>query len=152
MAVWRLNVALVVLIAACGAEASPPLPLVPIEGAERTVDVSVTEFEFQLSTIEIRPGETVGFRIRNEGVVSHNFRVTTAVALDEYLSSDRTTPEQEHEALERIESQSTSVKVGPGTTQELLVKFDTSDPYDVLVCLIPGHFDAGMRADFKVSK
>ncbi len=152
VAVWRFNVALAVLIAACGAEASPPLALQPIEGAERTIDVSVTEFQFQLSTIEFQPGENVGFRIRNEGVVSHDFRVTTVAALEEYQSSARATPVQEEEALERLDSQSTSVKVGPGATEDLLVKFDASDPYDVLVCLIPGHFEAGMRADLTVSK
>ena len=152
MAVWRIIVALAVLIAACGAEASPPLALQPIQGAERTVDVSVTEFHFQLSTIDFHPGENVGFRIRNEGVVSHNFRVTTVAAVEEYQSSARATPEQEEEALERLDGQSTSVKVGPGATEDLLVKFDSSDPYDVLVCLIPGHFEAGMRADLTVSK
>lgn len=151
MADWRMNAVLIVMVAACGAESSPPLPLVPIEGADRTIEVSLKEFAFDLSTGEFHPGETIGFRVLNQGVVSHSFRVTRVEALEEYLSTTRSTPEQEEEAIERLDAQSTFMKVGPGDTRNLVVRFDTADPYDVIVCLVPGHFEAGMREDLSIT-
>ncbi len=130
------------LLVACGPEASAPLPVGPIPGTDRTVDVSITEFEFHLASNEFRKGETVGFRIVNDGKVSHEFRLTSSVELEHFLAEREETDDDEP-----FDEQSMLVRLSPGERQETIVTFGDNGAYDVLVCVIPGHLEAGMRAD-----
>lgn len=145
MARWVVLAALT-LVVACGPEASLPLPVSSIPGTDRTVDVSITEFEFHLATTEFRRGETVGFRVVNDGKVSHEFRLTTTAALEHFLF------ERSEEAgdEEPFDEESILVRLKPGERREVIVTFgDASDP-DVLVCVIPGHLEAGMKAELSL--
>lgn len=140
MARWAL-LGMLMFLVACGPEASAPLPVGPIPGTDRTVDVSVTEFEFHLASNEFKRGETVGFRIVNDGKVSHEFRLTSRAALDHFLA------EREEADEEPFDEQSMLVLLRPGERQEIIVTFGDNGTYEVLVCVIPGHFEAGMKAD-----
>jgi uncharacterized cupredoxin-like copper-binding protein len=140
---------LTVIVVACGAEASAPPPPVVIEGTNRTVEVSVTEFEFRLSSTEFFRGETVGFHIVNEGLVSHEFRLTTDAALTDFLAL---LPSEQDQALAQKAFDEATVlyKLKPGETLDLAVAVEPTDPFTLLVCLIPGHFEAGMKQELVV--
>lgn len=144
----RLLVGLVLVVAACGVEASPPLPVVPIEGADRTIDVTLREFEFSPSSFSFQRGETVGFRVTNAGAVTHEFRLTT----DENVAQIVAAREQDDEAAASLDASELLDEVAPAETREILVTFDDQAQYNTLVCLIPGHREAGMQASLAITE
>ncbi len=146
MASWKVLVVLAVALAACAGESSAPAPRVLIEGTDRTVDVSIKEFEFHLDTTEFIRGETVGFHIVNEGLVSHEFRLTTDAALSEFMALLPTVADVAL-AQQAFDETTTVYKLKPGEILDVAVPIDQADPYTVLVCLIPGHFEAGMQEE-----
>jgi uncharacterized cupredoxin-like copper-binding protein len=146
VASWKVLVVLAVALAACAGESSAPAPRVLIEGTNRTVDVSIKEFEFHLATTEFVRGETVGFHIVNEGLVSHEFRLTTDAALSEFMALLPTAVDVAL-AQQAFDETTTVYKLKPGETLDVAVPIDQTDPYTVLVCLIPGHFEAGMKEE-----
>lgn len=136
-----------IAFAACGVEASPPLPVIPIEGTDRTIDVSMTEFVFSPPDLVVGRGETVGFRVTNEGAVGHEFRLTT----DENVAEVMAARDLNDEAVSEVRPDELLNELAPGETREILVTFDDEVPYETLVCLIPGHFEAGMQASLTVN-
>lgn len=146
MARWKVLVVLAVALVACGAESSAPAPPVLIEGTNRTVDVSIKEFEFHIATTEFFRGETVGFHIVNEGLVSHEFRLTTDAALSEFFALLPTVVDVAV-AQQTFDEATIVYKLKPGEVLDVAVPVDQTDPFTVLVCLIPGHFEAGMKEE-----
>jgi plastocyanin len=95
------------------------------------VAISLTEFGMSPATITVEEGDMITFVVTNDGVAPHEFEVTGA--------EDR--EGHEHEAGHGEASESKLV-LGPGETGEITVMFDGSQ--DEIVCLIPGHYEAGM--------
>ncbi|MCL1693883.1 MAG: hypothetical protein M3096_09380, partial [Actinomycetia bacterium] len=58
-----------------------------LAAADRTVEVLMTEFAFDVNPFEVAAGETIEFVVTNAGVVEHEFRVSNDHRIEEHLAS-----------------------------------------------------------------
>jgi uncharacterized cupredoxin-like copper-binding protein len=114
--------------------------------ADRTVDVIMDEFTFEPSVFEVSAGETVRFVVVNEGAIEHEFRASNAHRIEEHLASghdDHDDDEEDHHE----EDGDIVLVLQPGETGEVTVTFpEDTTIYTEIACLLPGHYEAGMKA------
>ena len=106
--------------------------------ADHTVEIAATDdFAFEPSELTFTPGETVTFRISNEGSLVHDFTLGDQAAQDEH--------EVEMAEMEGMaHDQPNVVTVPAGETMELTWTF--SEAGTVLIgCHQPGHYAGGMK-------
>lgn len=118
-------------------------------GAIRTIEVIARDIEFSTGEIEVKPGETVRFVIRNEGELEHDFTVGDAdtqaahrAEMQAMMSGSGDGDGHKHETQN-------AVMVAPGETAELVWTFADGEGIE-FGCNVPGHFEAGMRGAFKL--
>lgn len=110
-----------------------------------TIEVTMTEFEFDPAGFEVSAGQTVEFVVKNDGLVEHEFRASNEHRIDEHIAAGHEDHDNEgghHEGGDII------LLVQPGETDELIITFpEDMMMYTQIACLIPGHYEAGMKAD-----
>jgi uncharacterized cupredoxin-like copper-binding protein len=94
-------------------------------------------------SIQVKEGQTVRFAIRNSGEADHEFVLDTQEEVMEHKQVMEKFPEMEHE-------DPNSVRLAPGRSGEIIWKFTKSGTL-TFACLIPGHYEAGMRGDVSVT-
>ena len=113
----------------------------------RPVDLTMTdEMTFEPARIDVRPGETVVFRVRNLSKEAHEAYIGT--------DEEQRLHETAHYALPADDQTNTThmgygIHVAPFGTGELVARFDEDTEY-VIGCHYPGHYAAGMRAVIEV--
>ena len=108
----------------------------------RTVEVKMSEFAFTPASVEVAAGESVKFVVANTGLVEHELRLSNAHRIEEHLASGH----EGHGGGGHHEEADVFVTVAPGATAELLVTFPEDASLTEIACLIPGHYEAGMKA------
>ncbi len=120
-------------------------------GADRTIEVLMTEFAFDVDPVDVAAGETIEFIITNGGVVPHEFRLSNEHRIEEHLASGH----DDHE-----DSDGGSDEDGHHDGGDVVLVLDAGDTWSIVVtfpedttiftevaCLLPGHYEAGMFAD-----
>lgn len=103
----------------------------PHEGAPIR-QIEVTLDEFTISPFEVEVGETVTFVVTNIGAIVHEFEITNAEGIEHHGHDV-----DHEEGLSDLE-----VELAPGETGWLTVTI--TEDMTVAVCLLPGHYEAGM--------
>jgi len=104
----------------------------------RTVRVSMSDaMRFAPARIEVRQGETIRFRVENRGRLRHEMVLGTLAELKAHAELMARFPHMEHD-------DPNAVTVEPGQTGELIWQFTHPGTFH-FACLVPGHFEAGMR-------
>lgn len=114
-------------------------------GPVREVAVTASEFTFDPGVIDVAQGETVRFVVTNTGKVPHEFRLSTQAEIDIHL-------EELHSghASTETEQEPGMIVVDPGATATLEWTFsDEANAPDRIACLIPGHYEAGMKGELR---
>jgi uncharacterized cupredoxin-like copper-binding protein len=106
----------------------------------RTIEVSMTDkMRFQPATLTIKRGETVRFVVKNTGETKHELVLGTPGELTEHAKVMQKFPEMEHD-------DPNAIAVEPGKSGSFVWKFTKAGDWDMgFACLIPGHFEAGMK-------
>ena len=112
-------------------------------GTTRTIEIGTTDdLAFIPADLTVTAGETITFRIVNEGTIAHDFT----------LGDEATQAEHEEEMAEMAgmdHDQPNAVTVAAGETKEITWTF--SEAGTVLYgCHQPGHYDAGMKGQISV--
>lgn len=126
----------------------------------RTIDVVMQDNFYEPAEITVKPGETVRFRIKNEGTFLHEFGLGTA-AMHAAHQKEMTTM-FEHGMLEADKinhdrmkmdhgpgrmmmshDDPNSVLLEPGKSGEVIWKFPDAMKLE-FACNIPGHYESGM--------
>lgn len=114
--------------------------------AARTIDVVMGEpgeFRFDPASIEAKAGETVRLRVRNAGKVAHELVLGDMAQLREHAKMMRGQPAgMAHE-------EANSVVLQPGEQGELVWTFTQAGEFE-FACLVPGHYEAGMKGTARV--
>ena len=111
----------------------------------RTVNVEMSDtMRFTPATIAAKQGETIRFVIKNSGQVKHEFSLGTEAELKEHYETMKKFPEMEHDEPSKI-------SLAPGKQGEIIWQFTKAGDVN-FACLYPGHYDAGMKGQVKVSK
>lgn len=111
----------------------------------RTIELDASdEMRFSKKDIQVRKGETIRFVITNIGKVRHEFSLGTKKELEEHYELMKKFPDMVHEEANKV-------TIEPGQKGEVVWKFTKPGVVD-FACLHPGHYDAGMKGQIKVSK
>jgi uncharacterized cupredoxin-like copper-binding protein len=113
----------------------------------QTIQVTMKETDdgkmlYMPASVEVKEGQTVRFAIRNAGETDHEFVLDTHDEIMEHKKVMEKFPEMEHD-------DPNSVRLEPGKSGEIVWKFTKSGTL-TFACLIPGHYEAGMRGDVTV--
>ncbi len=109
----------------------------------RTVVVEASDnMRYQPDAITVKRGETVKFMVKSTGKLTHELVLGDAKSLKEHAEVMRKYPDMEHE-------DPNMAKVTPGGTGTLIWKFTRAGTVE-FACLIPGHYEAGMRGRIRV--
>lgn len=111
-----------------------------------TIDVIMSEFEFEPSSFTVMAGQTVMFSIINEGAIEHEFRLSNEHRIEEHIEAGHVDHNDEegghHEGGDIV------VLLQAGESEDVIVTFsEDTTVYTAVACLLPGHYEAGMRAD-----
>jgi uncharacterized cupredoxin-like copper-binding protein len=103
----------------------------------RTVNVDMSDkMRFSPSELTVKRGETIRFRVKNDGQVLHELVLGTMQDLKEHAELMRKHPGMEHD-------EPYMAHVAPGKTETMVWRFTKAGEFHY-GCLVPGHFEAGM--------
>lgn len=106
--------------------------------AAQTIEVEMNDtMRFTPSEITVNAGDTVRFVIKNNGQLLHEMVLGSLDDLKEHAELMKKFPGMEH-------SEPHMAHVAVGDTQEMGWEFTSSGEF-FYGCLVPGHFDAGMK-------
>lgn len=113
------------------------------EKVTRTITIDMADsMRFTPSTITARQGETIRFVVRNSGKIPHEMVLGTEKELEEHYEAMKKHPEMEHD-------DDNMVTVQPGKNGEIIWQFTKAGTVS-FACLLPGHYEAGMKGAVKV--
>ena len=113
--------------------------------ASRTITIEMSDaMRFTPSDMEVKRGDTVRFIIKNVGQVKHEFNLGTQEELLEHLEQMKKFPGMEHDEPNKI-------TLEPGKQGEIVWQFTKAGVVN-LGCLIPGHYESGMKGAIKVGR
>jgi uncharacterized cupredoxin-like copper-binding protein len=107
---------------------------------DRIITVSMQDtmkYLFSPELGELKNGETIEFKVRNDGQIQHEFSIGNAEEQIKHASMMQKMPNMKH-------NDPNTVSLSPGESATLSWKFMGKDTV-VFACNIPGHFEAGMK-------
>ncbi|MCU0927155.1 MAG: cupredoxin family protein [Hydrogenophaga sp.] len=111
--------------------------------AKRRIDIRMTDdMRFTPSHIHVREGEVLRLRAVNTGKVMHEIVIGTPEELQAHAELMKKHPNMEHE-------EPYMAHVSPGRSGDIVWHFNRPGNFE-FACLIPGHFEAGMRGTIRV--
>lgn len=111
--------------------------------AARTITVTMSDnMRYTPSNIQVKQGETVRFIVKNAGQIKHELSLGTQKELLEHLEQMKKFPDMEHDEPSKI-------TLAPGKQGEIIWQFTKSGTVN-FACLMPGHYEAGMKGTIKV--
>lgn len=129
-----------VLLASCRS-GSTDAPAVP----EATIEVTMRDDNtYEPSEIEFDEGQTIRFVVANEGQLKHEFLIGTLAEHEEHATQMK---EGEAKGMEHG-STLLGVSVEPGDESDFTYTFPSNRQL-IFGCHEPGHFEAGMKGEFR---
>jgi uncharacterized cupredoxin-like copper-binding protein len=109
----------------------------------RTIKVELTDqMRFTPDMIKVKKGDVIKFEHTNTGQIMHEFVLGTPATLDEHAKMMKKFPGMEH-------SEPYMAHVPPGESKAIIWQFSKAGEF-AFGCLIPGHYDAGMKGKILV--
>lgn len=99
---------------------------------------------FEPSVVNVKAGEQIRFKLRNEGVLDHEFLLGTSAEIEEHADLMKAMPEMAHD-------DPNAKRLGAKASGDLVWKFTQAGEFD-FACLIPGHREAGMTGKIVVKR
>jgi uncharacterized cupredoxin-like copper-binding protein len=139
------------------ADAATPSTPPPLQALEvtRSIDVTLLDsMRFTPETIQVKAGETIRFVVRNKGKMTHEMVLGNSKDIAAHaqqmqaMAANPANPQQQQHHHDSG-AKSIEVSVPAGEVREWVVKFDEAVEL-VMACLIPGHFEAGMKGQLIV--
>ncbi|HNE70602.1 MAG TPA: cupredoxin family protein [Giesbergeria sp.] len=113
--------------------------------ASRTITIEMGDnMRYTPSNIQVRRGETVRLLVKNAGQVKHELSLGTEKELLEHLEQMKRFPDMEHDEPGKL-------TLAPGTQGEIVWQFTKAGTVN-FACLIPGHYEAGMKGAIQVDR
>ena len=113
------------------------------QDVDRTIPVTMHDnMRYNLDRLRVKAGETIRFMISNKGKIPHEFTIGDRKSLLQHRDMMRQMPDMHHE-------EDNAITLNPGESGELIWTFGHASDIQV-ACLIPGHYEAGMKFDVQV--
>ena len=111
----------------------------------RTVTIEMADtMRYTPADIQVKRGETLRFIVKNTGKVKHELSLGTEKELLEHLEQMKKFPDMEHDEPGKVTLQ-------PGKQGEIVWQFTKAGGVN-FACLMPGHYEAGMKGTVQVGK
>ncbi len=111
--------------------------------ARRTITIRMSDdMRFAPSHIDVKLGETLRLRAENQGKVMHEIVIGTRAELEAHAEMMKKHPNMEHD-------EPYMAHVSPGQGGDIVWTFNRAGDFE-FACLLPGHFEAGMRGTIRV--
>tara|TARA_R110002096_G_scaffold194848_15_gene377433 strand:- start:2762 stop:3370 length:609 start_codon:yes stop_codon:yes gene_type:complete len=134
----------------------------------RTIVITMHDSRYEPESIQVKPGETVRFVIRNQGELLHEFALATAAMHRAHgpemmmmmekgvLEPDRVNREAEEKMRAQmgygIQDKANRIMLEPGKSAEMIWMFPTNAEAALqFACNVPGHYDIGMVGAIEIS-
>lgn len=138
-----VSVTTVLLLVACGGNAGNQ----PASNSPVTVDVTLNEFSIESSVTDFKPGVPYHFVVKNAGQIPHELMILPVA--DSMGMSNMNMQEKDKLALLAIPQE----KLPSGATVEMDYTFSNVPQGNIeLVCMLPGHYESGMRRAISMMK
>ena len=121
---------------------TPGDPKKPFRTVEMTAKEGNGTMAFEPAKIVVTQGEQVKFVIKNAGELDHEFMLETFEANKKHAIAMQKNPEMEHD-------DPNGKRVVSKKSADLIWKFSKLGTYEY-ACLIPGHYEAGMKGVVEV--
>lgn len=109
----------------------------------KTIEISMADsMRFSPAKLSIKSGDVVKFKVSNDGALQHEFVLGTPDSLAEHAELMLKFPNMEHE-------EPYMAHVDPGKEMEIVWQFTKAGAFE-FGCLLPGHFQAGMKGTITV--
>ena len=113
--------------------------------ARRTITIEMSDkMRFTPSDLTVKKGETVRLIVQNTGQLKHELSLGTQEELMEHLEQMKKFPGMEHDEPGKI-------ILEPGKQGEIVWQFTKAGVVD-FACLLPGHYEAGMKGTINVNR
>jgi uncharacterized cupredoxin-like copper-binding protein len=106
------------------------------------------QMRFMPSNVAVRAGETIRFVVRNAGHTAHEMVLGSDDEIHEHAQAMQ---QGTGHAAGHKHGTGAAITLAAGQTGELVVKFGEASTLQ-MACLIPGHYEAGMRGTIQVSE
>lgn len=107
------------------------------KSAKRTITLTMKDtMRFTPDVLTVKQGETIRFKVKNQGKQMHEVVIGTKKELDEHAALMVKFPTMEHD-------EPYMAHVAPGKSQDLIWTFNRPGEFE-FACLIAGHYQAGM--------
>jgi uncharacterized cupredoxin-like copper-binding protein len=133
MRIAMVAVATVFALTGCGGGDAPGAHM-------RTIEFDVHYSTYSTAAIDVHPGETVRFRIRNRDPIAHELIVGDQVVQDYH----------EHGTEAHHAGRPGEVSIAPGATAETVYTFISRGTL-LFGCHLPGHWAYGMKGTIQVA-
>lgn len=109
----------------------------------RTITVEMTDnMRYTPSDIQVKQGETIRFVVKNSGQVPHEMSLGSEKELLAHLEVMKKFPGMEHDEPGKL-------TLAPGQQGDMIWQFTNKGAVN-FACLMPGHFEAGMKGKVHV--
>ena len=126
-------------------DAEPETVAMTAQVVSRSVEVRMDDhMRFTPSSIDIQVGETIRFVVHNAGKTAHEM----VLGSDEDIRAHAQAMQQSQDHAHNPAS-AAALSVAAGQTGELVVSFPKAQSLQ-MACLIPGHYEAGMRGRIQI--
>ena len=117
--------------------------------ATKSVDIDMMEMSdgsmmFEPASLDVKAGETVRLELKNSGELDHEFVIDTDEGIQEHKAMMQKMPDMQHD-------EPNALRLKPGARGEIVWTFTTPGTF-AFACLIPGHYEGGMKGTITVSQ
>jgi uncharacterized cupredoxin-like copper-binding protein len=130
-----------------GNEASHADNAAPVaQVVSRSIDIRMDDtMRFAPDTLQVQAGETIRFVVHNAGKVEHELVLGSDEDIRAHAEDMKKGTDHSHS-----HAGAAAISVAPGQKGELVVTFSKTGTLQ-MACLIPGHYEAGMKGQLNVT-
>jgi len=116
--------------------------------ARQTVTIAMKENDdgamvFEPASLKIEEGETIRLVFVNKGELEHEFVMDSHESILEHKELMAKFPEMEHD-------DANAIRLAPGAKGEIVWTFAKAGKFE-FACLIPGHYESGMKGTITIT-
>ena len=118
------------------------------QSVNKTLEVIMTDNNYDLKSLNINSGDTVHFKIKNQGQQVHEFTIATSDMHAQHQKEMLKHISEGHMSMTDKgngagHDHDNSLLLNPGEQGELIWTFNTADNLE-FACNVPGHYQSGM--------